>query len=505
MSLELNRKSGILLHITSLPGPHGIGDLGQAAYSFVDSMHEMGQRLWQILPTNPPENLYYSPYSATSAFAGNVLMISLELLQEDGLIKDNEIENFPRCSKNYVEFDKVNFSRKALLKKAAQRFQIKATEDKVKDFNNFCNKNQSWLDYFSLYTYLSEKYNFINWTKWEYPLRSFDPKVVQEYLTKYKAEISQIKILQYFFYIQWQDLKVYAKNKGINIIGDIPIYVAHESADVWANQELFKLDQDGCMIVQSGCPPDLFQETGQLWGHPIYNWDIHEKTEFSWWLSRIEYLFRMVDIIRIDHFNGLVKYWEVPAEDRNAVNGAWIQAPGEKLLEKMIKELGKKPIMAENLGEAASDSEPLLKKFGIPGMQIVQISIDNGNTLADIDTNNVIYTGTHDNDTALGWFKNKVSNSAHDKKGDSELKKDTLSLIKSDGYEIHWDMTRLALDSSADIAIIPLQDILGLDSQSRMNMPGTVGKNWEWRFDPDLLTSEIKKKLLNMTVAAGRV
>ena len=505
MNSALTRQSGILLHLTSLPGPYGIGDLGPGAYSFVDCMKEMGQRLWQILPTNPPERLYHCPYSASSAFAGNVLLISLEELQKEGFLEDRDLVDFPECSKDRVEFDKVNPARMDLLRKAAGQFPKKASINMLAEFKDFCIQNQSWLDHYAMYCHLAEKFNHINWIHWSASLRSCDPKATQAEFDQHQQEIDQIKILQYFFYRQWQNLKKYANNKDVRIIGDIPIYVAHDSADVWANQELFKLDEVGHMIVQSGCPPDFFEKTGQLWGHPIYEWTAHESTQFSWWLARISYIYKMVDIIRIDHFNGFAKYWEVPAVDKNGINGYWMEAPGEKLLDTLTKELGVKPILAENLGEAAPDAEPLLKKFKIPGMKILQMSFGNGDNPAEMDPRNVVYTGTHDNDTTVGWFHNFSGQDNHHREGDIDWeRKHALSIIGSDGSEIHWDMIKLALDSPADTAIIPLQDILGLGSTARMNTPGTVGQNWDWRFDPDLLTPDLIERLLNLTTAAGR-
>jgi 4-alpha-glucanotransferase len=505
MNSELNRQSGILLHLTSLPGPHGIGDLGQGAYSFVDSMKEMGQHLWQILPANPPENLYHCPYSASSAFAGNTLLISLEALQKDGFLESLDLADFPQCAKDRVEFDKVNPARRAILQKAADRFPKKATTAILTEFNDFCTQNQNWLDHYAMYCHLAEKYNHINWTQWSAPLRFCDPKAIQAEFDRHQQEINRIKILQYFFYRQWQNLKKYANNKGVRIIGDIPIYVAHDSADVWGNQELFKLDEAGHMTVQSGCPPDFFKETGQLWGHPIYDWTAHESTQFSWWIARISYIYKMVDIIRIDHFNGFAKYWEVPAMDKNGLNGYWMQAPGEKLLDTLTKELGMQPILAENLGEAAPDAEPLLKKFGIPGMKILQMSVGNDYNPAEMDSSNVVYTGTHDNDTTVGWFHTGTGQANLHTEGEIDWeRKQALAILGSNGSEIHWDMIKLALNSPADTAIIPLQDILGLGSTARMNTPGTVGQNWEWRFDPDLLTPGLKERLLNLTTAAGR-
>ena len=282
--------------------------------------------------------------------------------------------------------------------------------------------------------------------------------------------------------------------------------MAHGSADVWSHQELFKLDHAGKMLWQSGCPPDIFDSTGQLWGHPIYDWDAHENSNFSWWIDRIKHIYGMVDIMRIDHFNGLVKYWEIPAKDNNGINGRWVNAPGEKLLDAMIKEIGLRPILAENLGEAASDAEPLLKKFGIPGMKILQMILGNDEIFEEMDSSNVVYTGTHDNDTSVGWFQSKFEQSYQQKKNKvGQDSKDAVLTLKDGGSQVNWDMIKMAIESPAKISIIPLQDILGLDSRARMNTPGTVGRNWEWRFDPNLLTSDLKERLLSITASAGRI
>ena len=506
MHPELSRQSGVLLHITSLPGPYGIGDLGPGAYSFLDTMKDMGQCLWQILPTNPPETMYNCPYSSSSAFACNTILISLEELQKEGLLERSDFANFPNCSKDLVQFNKVNPARMALLQKAVDRFQKLSSADVWTKFNDFCDQNTHWLDHYAIYTHLAEKYNHINWTKWSEPLRSCNPDAVQEEVYRYQDDVKRIKILQYLFYQQWNNLREYASTQGIKIIGDIPIYVAHDSADVWANQDLFKLDDAGKMLAQSGCPPDIFDSTGQLWGHPIYNWEAHENLNFSWWIARIRYAYRMVDIIRIDHFNGLAKYWEVPAKDNNGINGRWVKAPGEKLLDSLVKEIGVRPIFAENLGEAASDAEPLLTKFGIPGMKILQMTLGNGENFSEMDSSNVVYTGTHDNDTSVGWFQSNFEESYQQKKDKvGQDRKQVLPMFGSGRSQVNWEMIKMVIESPAKISIIPLQDILGLGSRARMNTPGTVGQNWEWRFDPDMLTSDLKERLLRMTAAAGRV
>ena len=505
MNSHYKRESGILLHLTSLPGDFGIGDLGPGAYSFVDLLEKMGQKLWQILPTNPPSDDSYSPYSTNSAFANNTLLISLDELKKDGLLFDKDFSNYPLCSVNRLELQKIIKPHSLLLDKAIDNFEKKNKPDQK--YQNFCNNNKFWLDNYAAFCCLSKKFKTANWTQWDQKFRNFNDQIINQFIKKNKNQIKRIKIAQFIFYNQWQRLKDYSNRKGIKIIGDIPIYVSHHSADVWSNQGLFKLNESGQMIKQSGCPPDLFDSNGQTWGHPIYNWGEHKKMDFKWWIDRIKHLDSMIDIIRIDHFNGFAKYWEIPAKDDNGLNGKWVKAPGDAFFELLFEEVKGCRIFAENLGEASPEADPLLSKYNIPGMMILQFSFGNGLIEPNINSDSVLYTGTHDNDTAVGWFNNLSHTNSQDIKIDAldEIER-IKKILKSDGAEINWDMIAYSFKSAAKTVIIPMQDLIGLGSSERMNIPGTVNKNnWTWRFNPDQLLKDKEDRLFKLTIESERL
>ena len=503
--IKLKRKSGILLHITSIPGKYGIGEIGPNAFQFIDDLSDMGQKLWQILPTNPPDS-YNCPYSAVSAFANNPILISFEYLVRDKLLSPKDLASSPLFRDHQVQFDEVHKWRSKLLAKASKTFFVNSDSDSLDDFNKYCKKNESWLTDFSMYTVINRIQKSSNWVDWETQYKNRTTSYLDEMKLSYKDELEEVKVLQYLFYNQWMDLKKYANSKDIQIIGDIPIYVAYNSADVWANQKLFKLNDQRKMLVQSGCPPDYFIETGQVWGHPIYDWDYHEASEYSWWTDRIEHLFDLVDIVRIDHFNGFAKYWEIPANDDNGLNGKWVKGPGEKLFNAIVKKVGPKPILAEDLGEASEDAAVIREIFNIPGMKILQMSFSNSSPLEKIDPNNVVYTGTHDNDTAVGWFYARPNN--ENKQAILEFdqeRKNAEKVLNLNGYDVNWKMVEFTLNANANTSIIPMQDILGLDSSSRMNIPGTIGDNWSWRMAPGLLTLDIKQHLRQLTEQSNRI
>ncbi|MBJ12615.1 MAG: 4-alpha-glucanotransferase [Candidatus Marinimicrobia bacterium] len=505
MVSDKKRQSGILLHVTSLPGNFGIGDIGPGAYYFVDLLEEMGQKLWQILPTNPPSDNSYSPYSTDSAFANNTLLISLEELKKDGLLSDNDLSNYPSCSKDRLEFDKIVKTHSLLINKAISNF--KKHNKTNKKYQKFCENNKDWLNNYAAFCYLSEKFKTTNWTIWDSRYRIYNKQTINDFINSKRSALNKFKIAQFLFFDQWQNLKKYSNRKGIKIIGDIPIYVSHYSSDVWSNQSLFKIDKDGKMIKQSGCPPDFFEANGQVWGHPIYNWEEHEKRKFKWWINRIKHLSSMIDIIRIDHFNGFAKYWEIPARDNNGLNGIWINAPGNAFFKMLFNDIGQCEIFAENLGEAASEADPILKKYDIPGMMVLQFCFGDAEKEPQINPELVLYTGTHDNDTAVGWFDHLLCNIDKTSKDKFSIEKGRVrDILKSDGIEINWDMIKYAYRSVANTVIIPMQDLLGLDSSARMNVPGTVNKkNWTWRFDPDLLSKDKKDRLFNLTSESGRI
>ncbi len=509
------RESGILLHISSLPGPYGIGDLGPEAYQFVDTLESMGQKLWQVLPTGDT-GYGYSPYTTASAFANNPLFINFDLLIEQGLIDSHQLESYPDFSTDKVKYQDVVPVKLEFLDIVCKSFHERASEELKRAFHRFCEKEAYWLDDYICFIALKEAHGGQAWNTWNTEVKDRKPEALKKALVKYSPSMDRLKILQFLFDDQWHRLKAYAKEKGVKIIGDIPIYVSLDSADVWVNPELFQLDEQGEMIVQSGCPPDYFQQTGQLWGNPVYNWAAHEKSEFHWWIHRIGKLLDMVDIIRIDHFNGLAKYWEIGGQDQTAENGKWTNGPGDKLLKAVTDAFGEVPIIAEDLGEAAQEGAVLREKYELPGMKILQFSFNplgqsNGGLPESYPENCVVYTGTHDNDTIVGWF-NTLGNSADLSRGRIEAlhgirneRAQILDYLRSDGNDIQWELIEVALNSKANTVIIPLQDILGLGSESRMNIPGTIDGNWTWRFEKESLSPKMIHRMLSLTKATHRI
>jgi len=498
------RKSGILLHITSLPGKYGIGEIGPSAYKFIDDLSEMGQSLWQILPSNPTDK-YNCPYSAESAFANNPLLISLELLVRDGWLSAGDLGMAPEFNSDLVEFDLIKKWRLDLMAKAANSFRINRSHLQFKQFLDYCNQNEYWLQNYSVFNILEKIHNSENWINWNSKYKTFSKDILNQIQESHSQELDDIKILQYLFDCQWSELKSYANLKGIQIIGDIPIYISFNSADVWANQALFKLSNKGDMIVQSGTPPDFFIELGQIWGHPIYEWEEHKKNNFEWWTFRIAHLFQRVDIVRIDHFNGFAKFWEVPAEDDNGARGYWVKGPGETLFNAITNQIGTKPILAEDLGEASKDAAVLRGKFGIPGIKILQMSFGNGHPFDSMSEDTVVYTGTHDNDTSIGWYNAEFENgSTQSEQEFLNERQHAKNVLKLDGKDVNWKMVEFTLNANANTSIIPMQDVLGLDSSARMNTPGTIGGNWEWRMSPGMLTQKIKQQLRQLTEKSNR-
>lgn len=504
------RESGVLLHISSLPGPYGIGEIGPHAFRFLDSLAEMGQSLWQILPTGDTGSCP-SPYTTVSAFANNPMLISVDVLVEDGYLNKSDLNKLQKYPQYKVDFNKVFQDRNKILNLACNRFFDRASKAAKQAFELFCTENDSWLNIYTLFLTLKKIHPNKNWTDWGKKHSSYHENELDEIGERFQPFIQKLKIQQFLFYTQWQRLKKYAHKNGIRIVGDIPIYISHDSADVWANPELFKLDEHGFMKFQSGCPPDFFLEDGQVWGHPIYDWDVHEKSNYTWWIARFKQLFTLVDVVRIDHFNGFAKYWEISMDQSNGSIGKWVKGPGETLLSAVKKNIGSKPIIAEDLGEAAEDSRPLKEMFNIPGMKILQMSFGNNESFSGsipaLDQKNiVVYTGTHDNDTSIGWFKAKPGKGNIQSTAEiAKERKQTLDLLGTDGSEINWDFISYALNSKSNTAIIPLQDILGLDSKARMNIPGTIAGNWEWRFQKDQLTKPIMKRMKILTEKSNRL
>ena len=484
------RKSGILLHPTSLPGEWGIGDLGPSAYRFIDFLADGGQQVWQILPLGPPGQ-GNSPYQAYSSIAGNPLLISLEALVSQGWLEPRDLSR-PSFPDSVVDFSAVMPAKLALIRKAARAFFRDDANPLQKEFARFCVQMKSWLDPFAKFASLKEANGGAAWTKWAHrsPL---DPRGALEQ-----------QFMQFEFFREWTSLKKYCNKRGIEIMGDIPIFVAHDSADVWANPALFDLDAHGNPKHVAGVPPDYFSETGQRWGNPLYRWDAMEETGYRWWIDRVKFTLQMVDMVRLDHFRGFEKFWEIPGNSATAVRGSWKPGPGDRLFQALHDALGKVPFIAEDLGYITPEVHALRERWGFPGMRVLQFafgdqSLENAHKPYNYVPQCVVYTGTHDNDTTAGWFRRTVGTAAR-----SEIAL-ALRYMHSDGTDAVWDLIRLALSSVADTAIVPMQDVLGLGSDARMNLPGTVRNNWRWRMRGDQLLPELAAKLRDLNLVYGRL
>ena len=489
--MRFPRASGVLLHPTSLPGPHGSGDFGAAAYHFVDWLVAAGQTLWQILPLGGigPGN---SPYMSSSAFAGNVLLIDLTELQQCGWLDASDLEPDASFNDQRLNFDRVVPFRMQRLARAAERFAHAATPDERAEFEAFCKHHHGWLDDYALYMALSDHYRGGNWSWWDAPLAARERPAMKAALIAHAPRIAFWKFCQWSFFRQWLLVKDYANERGIEIIGDIPIFIAYESAEVWARQELFELDERGTPTVVAGVPPDAFTSDGQRWGNPLYRWSAHTKERFAWWVERIRRTFELVDVVRIDHFRGFASYWEIAANEPTAIHGRWLPSPGEALFKAVARALGPVPIIAEDLGIITPDVVALRKKFAFPGMRILQFAFGGGNGNPYLPHNHevdsVVYTGTHDNDTTVGWWA----------AASPQLQQHVRDVLATPATEIHWDLIRCACASVADTALYPLQDVLGLGSEHRMNYPGRGEGFWEWRFSWDQVRPEHAQRLAHL-------
>jgi 4-alpha-glucanotransferase len=507
--MSFPRASGILSHPTSLPGQLGIGDLGKEAYQFADFLASTGQRLWQVLPLGPT-GYGNSPYQCLSVFAGNPLLISLERLVADKFMEPADLEDVPSFPIDRVDYGAVIKFKMPLLKKSFETFQRKAARGERKQFGIFCQRNASWLETYSLFMALKEAHGLAAWNTWEEDIRRRQPKSLEHWSKKLAHEIYYHKYQQYQFFKQWSELKKYCNERGIKLIGDMPIFIALDSVTVWSHPEMFYLDDSGKPTVVAGVPPDYFSKTGQLWGNPLYRWDVMARDSYAWWIERFRAARDFVDLIRLDHFRGFEKYWEVPATDDTAINGRWVPGPGAKLFEAVQKALGTLPIIAEDLGMITPEVNALREQFGFPGMRVLQFSFGSDPNADEYRPYNyprncVVYTGTHDNNTTIGWFRGEdVKDSTQSKEEREKEKQVALKYLGTDGHEINWDFIRLALMSAADTAITPMQDILGLGSEARMNLPGRAAGNWCWRFTLDMLTREIKARLKELTALSGR-
>ncbi len=507
--MELRRASGILLHPTSLPGDRGIGTLGKEARQFADFLAGAAQRVWQVLPLGPT-GYGDSPYQCFSAFAGNPLLISLKLLSDEGLLSPGDLLGEPPCPGSTVDYGSVLAFKLPLLRKAFEAFRERASALDRDALAEFCRSNASWLDDYALFMAVKYAHESMAWTRWEASIAAREPSAIEKWSRKLAAEIELHKFQQYLFFRQWESLKRYCHDRGITITGDIPLYVAHDSADVWAHRELFHLKPDGAPSLVAGVPPDYFSATGQLWGNPIYRWDALAKSGYRWWIERFRSTFAMVDMVRIDHFRGFEAYWEVDGDARTAVNGRWVKGPGADLFDKVHEALGDLPVIAENLGVITPEVEALRNRFGFPGMAILQFAFGKDPQAPSFKPHNyprdrVVYTGTHDNDTVVGWWNSGGEGDSTRTREDVLKEKDfAMKYLNTGGQDIHWAFIRAVLGSVAALAIIPLQDVLGLGSEARMNKPATTTSNWRWRCPPGVLTGALRDRLRELTLIYDR-
>jgi 4-alpha-glucanotransferase len=501
--MKFPRASGILLHPTSLPGPYGVGDFGSEAHGFVDFLTDAGQKLWQVLPLNPT-GYGDSPFQCFSASAGNPLLIDLERLVQKGLLQHSDFQGMPRFSAERVEFASVIAHKFPLLRKGAAKFLDAADADKAA-FTEFCRLNARWLDEFALFMSCKNAHQLVAWTRWPAPLAQREPAAIEKWKREHSEEIEVQKFLQFEFFEQWEELRGYARQRGIQIIGDVPIYVAHDSSDVWANREYFLLDESGNPAKVAGVPPDYFSATGQLWGNPIYNWERHKATGYKWWVERFRDALHLYDIVRIDHFRGFEAYYEIPGGETTAQRGEWVKGPGAELFEVLQAQLGALPLIAENLGVITPEVEAIRYRFELPGMAILQFAFGKDPQGPSFRPHNyvrelVAYTGTHDNDTVMGWWMSKGG--ADSIRTPEDVEKELAfarAYLNLKTEPIHLAMIRGVLSSVANTAIVPVQDLLGLGSEARMNLPGTPSGNWRWRVPPGALTQPLAQRLQELT------
>jgi 4-alpha-glucanotransferase len=500
----------MLLHITSLPGRFGIGDLGACAYEFADFLAAAGQKLWQVLPLNPT-GYGDSPYQCFSAFAGNPLLLTLERLREQGVLQDRDLAGLPTFPEDSVDYGPVIESKLGVLHLAAQTFFADASPAERAAFDRFCQDAASWLDDYALFMALKDAHRGAMWTAWDPLLRRRDPQALSEWSRKLAPKLNAYKYWQFEFFRQWEQLKSHCQQRGIRFMGDVPIYVAHDSADVWAHPDLFYLDESGSPTVVSGVPPDYFSATGQLWGNPIYRWDLLAASGYKWWIERFRASLGLFDVVRLDHFRGFEAYWEIAAAETTAINGLWVKGPGEEFLSTLQKAFGELPFVAENLGVITPPVEKLRQQFGLPGMSLLQFAFGTDPQGPSFRPHNyhrdlVAYTGGHDNDTTVGWWSSSgvgdSTRTPEDVRREHAFARAYLGL--SDDAEIHWAMIRAVLASIADVAIIPLQDLLGLGGEARMNLPGRVSGNWKWRYRRDALTADLAARLKSLAIIYDR-
>lgn len=492
----MQRCAGVLMSISSLPSPYGFGTIGKSAYDFADFLKKAGQKIWQILPVGPT-SYGDSPYQSFSTYAGNPYMIDIDFLVRDGLLTEKDLED-REWGENpeAVDYAQIYQTRFEVLRCAFKRFKKSDV-----DYKKFVKENSSWLEDYALYMAVKKNNDMKAWTEWEdEDIKLRKPEAIEKYTKELKPEIDFWKFVQFTFYKQWNEFRAYVNGLGIQIMGDMPIYVAMDSADTWANSDVFWLDEDKQPVCVAGCPPDYFSATGQLWGNPLYDWDYLEKTNYEWWFARIKSASNLFDIVRIDHFRAFDSYYAIPFPAENAIGGEWLEGPGIKFFEKMKSAIGDFPIVAEDLGSLTDGVRQLLKDSGYPGMKVLEFAFDSGEENdylpKNYTENSVVYSGTHDNDTIMGWFS-----TANEQ--DVAFARDYCNLNEEEGY--NWGIIRTAYASVSKYAIIQMQDILGLGTEARMNIPSTLGGNWIWRINSEALTDELAAKLRALATTYSRL
>ncbi len=496
--MEQTRASGILLHPTSLPGPDGIGDLGPEAYKWIDFLKKTGCQFWQVLPLGPT-GYGDSPYQCFSAFAGNPYLINATILLDQGLLTKSDLNDRPEFPLIKVDYGPVINWKKKLLRRSYDHYRSGNQKSFDDQFTSFKRAEKEWLEPFAIFMAIKEQHGGVAWSEWPEPLRKRDPQTLKSFQKEFDEEIEFQSYLQFLFHRQWEMLRKYARDKGVRIIGDIPIFVAYDSSDVWVHKNLFYLDDEGLPEVVAGVPPDYFSETGQLWGNPLYNWEIHKQTGYKWWLNRFKKVLDQVDIVRLDHFRGFEAYWEVPYGNETAVEGHWVKGPGHDFLRAVKTELGELPIIAEDLGVITEGVVEMRDTFNLPGMKILQFAFaadpEDDFLPHNYPVNCVAYTGTHDNNTTCGWYETAP-----------EREKDFCRrYLARPGHDIAWSMIRVLWRSVAAWVLAPLQDFLSLGEEARMNYPGNPSGNWDWRMHPDAIDGGLIQRLYDTNFLYGRL
>ena len=506
--MERARRSGILLHPTSLPGAGGIGSLGPAAHRFLEQMQRAGQSVWQVLPLGPT-GYGDSPYQSFSAFGGNMLLISPERLAEDGLVDAADVDALPPGDADRVSFGRVIPARQELLTKAYRAFaEGKGTEELRTAFPEFRTRESPWLDDFTLFGAIHDTERKA-WVEWPAALAAREPDALEEARGRHREDMDRLAFVQFLFFRQWDAVRAKARELGIEILGDVPLFVAHDSCDVWVHRQLFDLQDDGSPRVLAGAPPDMFTDDGQLWGNPLYDWDRLREQEFAWWVARMRGALRLYDSVRLDHFRGFVGCWATPAGEKTARNGEWVPVPGQELFDCLRGQLEAMPFVAEDLGDITPEVHELRDRYGFPGMKILQFGFAGDprtNEFAphNYSRNSVVYTGTHDNETIRGWWSDGRGAHGRAEEEVAEESARIAALIGTDAEDAHWGFLRIALSSIADTAIVPIQDVLGLGNEARMNTPSRAEGNWGWRMREDAFTDELIARLRDLTAATGR-